>query len=227
MAAGLIGCRALKDNSKYGFNEGYYQSRLFHKKQKKVYVVPYEDSIKVYTVKAPRNADVDTAHSLKIAFPADEKPLQFDRYRFRRHTPDVDVLTILFKYRPAVKDFPQQLNATFNGAVYFGYRTDIYELSYQQTPLRRYKRNLSHYGYSLGVFTGLGVARIDPFVTRNGIAIEYDGVVNPTGVAAIVAVNKLTVGLTAGIDFLLDRNRKYWVNHKKPWIGLGVGLNLN
>jgi hypothetical protein len=36
----FTGCGVLKESPKYGFNEGYYKSRLFKKKLKKVYVVP-------------------------------------------------------------------------------------------------------------------------------------------------------------------------------------------
>ena len=137
------------------------------------------------------------------------------------------MLTIPFKFRPAVNGFPRQLNATFNGAVYLGYRSDVYHLSYKRTPLRVFKRNITHYGYSLGLFTGIGTARIDEYVTNNGINIQYDGAVNLSGINLIVGVEKVSIGLAAGVDYLLDKNRKYWVNNGKPWIGFSFGLNLN
>jgi hypothetical protein len=43
---------------------------------------------------------------------------------------DLDVLTILFKYRPGISNFPNQLNTKFNGAGYLGYRSDLYLLTY-------------------------------------------------------------------------------------------------
>lgn len=223
----LSACTFLKNSPKYGFSEGYYKSRLFHKKDKKVYVVPGDDTIKVYTARGLQKEQVDTTQSLKIAFPQNQKPLQFESYVFRKNTFDIDVLTIPFKYRPAVHGFPRQLNATFNGAVYLGYRSDIYRLSYSQTPLRIFKRDITHYGYSVGVFTGLGTARIDEYVTNNGINIQYDGVVNLSGINIIAGVEKVSLGLAVGVDRLLDKNRKYWVNHGKPWIGLSFGINLN
>jgi hypothetical protein len=119
------------------------------------------------------------------------------------------------------------LNAGFNGAVYFGYRSDLYRLSYKQTPLHVFKRNITHYGYSFGFFTGIGTARIDEYVTDNGINIQYDGAVNLSGVNIVVGVEKLSIGLAVGIDHLLDRNRKYWINEAEPWVGLSFGLNLN
>lgn len=223
----LSGCETLKESSKYNFNEGYYHSRLYHKKNKKIYVVPDDDSVKVYSAKQISKGVVDTTKSIKIAFPADRMPAQFENYMFTKSSFDLDVLTVLFKYRPPVSDFPPQFNATFNGAVYAGYRFDTYKLQYNKTPLNVYKRTITHYGYSFGAFTGFGTARIDEYVTNNAINIEYDGVVNLSGIAAIVAVNKLTFGLTLGVDHLLDENRHYWVNQRKAWIGLSVGLNLN
>lgn len=223
----LHGCGGLQHSPKYSFAEGFYKSRLFQKKEKDVYVVPDGDTIRIYTAKALQKDSVDPVRSLKVAFPPDAKPLQFPTYSFYKNTLDIDVLTIPFKYRPRIGNFPRQLNATFNGAVYLGYRSDSYRLDYVQTPLRVFRRHLTHLGYSIGVFSGFGTARIDPFVTGNSIAIEYDGVVNLTGAALIIGVNNLSVGLTLGVDHLLDPNRRYWVNHGKPWLGLSFGLNLN
>ena len=78
-----------------------------------------------------------------------------------------------------------------------------------------------------GVFTGIGATSINEHVTRNAVNIQYDGLVNPSGLAAILAVDKLTFGLTFVYDHLLDKNHNLWIYQGKPWIGLGVGLNLN
>ena len=102
----LCGCSSLKNSAKYGFLEGYYRSRIFHKKKKKVYVVPGEETIKIYSAKSLQKDVVDTSRSLKIAFPSDQKPSAFQNYKFTKNSFDVDVLTIPIKYRPAVKDFP-------------------------------------------------------------------------------------------------------------------------
>ncbi|WP_121356158.1 hypothetical protein [Flavisolibacter nicotianae] len=220
-------CNVLKDSPKYGFSEGYYQSRIFHKKKKKVYVVPQDDSVKVYTAKSLQKQFVDTTSSLKIAFPPNQKPLQFEDYFFRKATFDIDVLTIPFKYRPAVARFPRQLNATFNGALYAGFRSDLYRLSYSQTPLRLFKRRITHFGYSFGAIGGIGTSRIDEYVTNNNISIQYDGTVAFAGLNLLVGVETISIGLAVGADHLLDPNRKYWVNQGKPWFGVSFGLNLN
>jgi hypothetical protein len=128
-------CQMMRQSSKHGFNEGYYKSRLFRKKVKTLYVVPDADSIRVYSRKKLSKGAVDTAEALKLAFPANEKPAAFENYLFRQNTFDADLLSILFKYRPARHPYPHQINTSFNGVIYIGYRTDMYHLRYQQTPV--------------------------------------------------------------------------------------------
>ena len=223
----LMSCGTLKNSPKYGFTEGYYQSRSFAKNERKVYIVPSDDSIKVYNPQKLEGNPVDTFQSFIIAFATNQKPSQFKNYLFRKSTFDIDVLTIPLKYRPSVNGFPRQLNTTFNGALFLGYRSDLYQLSYSRTPLRLFKRNITHYGYSVGLFTGIGSARIDEYVTDNSISIQYDGVVNLSGANVIVGVEKVSIGFAIGFDQLLDKNRKYWINNGKVWMGLSFGLNLN
>jgi hypothetical protein len=64
-------------------------------------------------------------------------------------------------------------------------------------------------------------------VTQDQIAYEYDGVIWTKGIAAVMAVNNFTVGLAVGADWLLDRNRRFWIYQNRPWVGLAFGLNLN
>ncbi len=218
-------CETLQQSSKYQFTDGYY--RVHEGKRKvKVYVQTGTDTIKEYNPDLLKRPVIDTNKIVSFVYP-DKKPDQFRNESFSKGTLDFDVLTVLFKYRPPAKGFPPQFNATFNGAVFLGYRTDIYTLRYGATPLHAYKRQINHFGYSAGIFSGFGTARIDEYVTQNALQIQYDGLVNLSGVALIIAVNKLTAGVTAGIDHLLDRNRKLWVNNGQPWIGLSLGLNLN
>lgn len=220
------GCDVLNPSSaKYNFSDGYYRCRLNGKDQK-YYVVTGGDSIKIYP-SAIATTFADTSKMVSVLFPPHARPQQFKTYSFTKKTFDADVLTILFKYRFPLSSFPGQLNSTFNGAGYFGYRTDVYRLSYTQTPLHVQNRNINHFGYSLGGFVGIGTARIDEYVTLNRINYEYDGCVITSGVAGIFAMNKVNFGINSGLDFLPDRNKNAWVNQKKLWIGISVGLNLN
>ena len=223
----LTSCNILKNSPKYGFVEGYYRSHLFHKKDKKIYVVPTEDSIKIYSAKSLKKGYVDTSKILKIAFPQNEKPLAFKNYLFRKKTLDIDAITIPLKFRPAVDHLPGQAFGGFSSAVYLGYRSDFYHLSYSQTPLKVFKRDINHYGYSFGLFTGIGTANINENNTDNDVIIAYDGVVNISGINLSIGVQKFRIGLAAGFDHLFGKNRKHWVYQGKPWIGFSFGLNLH
>jgi hypothetical protein len=222
----LQSCLTLKQSPKFGFNEGYYKSRIHHKKEKKVYVVPDGDSIKVYTKKSIRQAATDTLRPFKIAFPTTEKPDSFERYIFKSNTYDVDLITTLLKYRPSITAKPYQfVGIPFNMSAYLGYRTDSYHLVYKETPLHQFKRNVLHYGFSVGIFTGLGSTNINA-VIEDSTTVSYDGMINMSGVAAFVGVERFTYGITFGVDHLLDKNRKYWMYQSKPWIGISIGFNL-
>jgi len=223
----LSSCETLKHYAKRGFTEGFYRSHLHLQKAKKVYVLPSDDVIKVFSAETMRQKIIDTSESLKIDFPADTKPLDFQTYFFRKNSFDLQALTVLFRYRPALQDFPAQLSQSYNATAYVGYRTDIYRLSYKKTPLQLYHRSITHYGFSVGVFSGIGSERMDEFNSLGALSTEYDGIVSLSGVAAILAINKVSFGVALGADHLLDKNRKYWVSNDKPWIGLTISLNLN
>lgn len=217
-------CQPLKESSKYQLTEGFY--KMHGRSGGKIYLLTGTDTIKGYRKADLNTGSTDSIKAIRFLFPP-VKPANFRSLHFRRSTLDADVLTVLFKYRPHVWGFPPQFNTTFNGAVYLGYRIDDYELSYKSSPLHVFRRNITHYGCSMGLFSGLGSAHIDGYNTNSRITIEYEGLVNLSGMAFILAIDKLTAGLTIGQDRLLDRNRKFWLNNGKPWIGLSLGLNLN
>ncbi len=222
----LYGCSVTRSSSKYNFSDGYYYSKLNGNRSKKYYVASSGDSIKVYPADiAKQNAD--TIKSITVLFPPNKKPLNFQQYKFRALGLDLTVISIVVKYRPAVKNFPAQLNNTLNGAIYAGYRTDNYFLKYENTPLHVANRKITHHGYSIGGFAGLGSVHIDEYVTLNRINYEYDGAVITSGIAAEFGFNKINFGLVLGLDFLTDENRHVWVNEEKPWLGLNIGLKLN
>jgi hypothetical protein len=56
---------------------------------------------------------------------------------------------------------------------------------------------------------------------------EYNGMVLTRGLAFMVGINTLTVGLGVGWDYLTDRDKDIWIYQNKPWYGLTLGLNLN
>lgn len=147
-------------------------------------------------------------------------------FKLHRHTFDIDLFTIPFKIRPATEGFPAQLKPNFSGALYVGRRQDYYRIKSSQErklpPVR-----LTGAGYGFGGLLGISSVTINPYVTHNQIAYEYDGLALSGGLAGIYDAKKFNLGLAIGTDFLLDKNRKHWLYHGKPWIGGLFGINLN
>jgi hypothetical protein len=195
---------------------------------KKVHVDTEGDEIRVYPLKKTAGVYMlDTIAHNALVFAEKGRDSSFKKPIFRQTSFDIDFLTIPFKYRFAMSGIPRQFNAHLNGAVYLGYRSDVYVLRYQKDLLRPPSRRTLHYGFSFGGFSGLGGTAMNPWVTNNQIAIEYDGVVWSKGAVGIMGFNSFTAGLVLGWDHLLDANKKLWIYQGKPWIGFAFGLNLN
>ena len=210
-------CATLQNNAKYDLSEGKYQLKIDHKKFN-CYVENNGDSIKITNLSSKISTSLP--EQINVFYPV--------KQRFIKPSLDIDILTTLLKIRPQVRQIiPAQLTTTFNGNLYIGHRTDVYQISYQQNPLGKYKRKVNHFGISGGIFVGLGNTIITSTTTYNGITSEYEGITLQKGLAGIVAVNKLTVGLSLGFDNLLDSNQDFWIYQNKPWYGLMLGLNLN
>ncbi|MCF2489184.1 hypothetical protein [Dyadobacter sp. CY347] len=223
----LLSCRSQKDSPKFNFADGVYHTSLKGQRQQ-VYVENTEDSISIYPLKkgwqhAPLKPSELMKHSVsQKAQITDSKSSKYWQNGF-----DVDILTIPIKFRPSSSTFPKQFSNHLNGAVYLGYRTDVYRLSFVRDPIGRLHEKVKHYGISGGFVTGFGLTPINPWVTNNGISIEYDGMAWSKGVAVLMGVENLTFGLIGAVDHLLDGNRSLWLYQGKPYLGLVVGLNLN
>ncbi|MBC7390725.1 MAG: hypothetical protein H7329_16050 [Opitutaceae bacterium] len=221
-------CDVVKKATKYQFANGTYTTNKFHDKVAKVYVENREDTIAIYPLRKKDNQfQLDSLSASVKKFPIETITTDLMSQYFRQTSFDIDFLTLPVKYRFSTSSLPSQLNTNINGAFYFGYRTDIYKLKYKKNILRKYIRQKTHYGFSMGAFTGLGSTAINPWVTENHIALEYDGIVWSKGLAGILAIDNFTIGIGFGWDYLTDKNRKYWIYHNMPWLGLAFGLNLN
>ena len=213
----LSSCATLQNNAKYELANGEYKLKIGGKKFN-CYVENSQESITIY--KLPSKISASLPNQMNIYFP--------DKQRLFKPSLDIDILTALFKVRPQAKNIlPSQLNANFNGNIYVGHRTDIYQIHYKKNPLDVYQRQINHFGFSGGLFLGLGNTSMNASTTNNTISSEYDGLVLQKGIAGIIAINKLTIGVSIGFDNLLDNNNKIWIYENKPWFGLMLGLNLN
>lgn len=225
---GLIRCGSIRSTPKYSFTDGYYSTTIFQQRNSKVYVDNEPDTIKIYPVISKRKPYIiDTVSVREFTFPQKYSAVNIKSHSFTQASFDIDFLAIPFKFRPNEHSLPAQFNTNLNGAVYFGYRDDIYRLWYKKTPLNGYERQTKHYGISIGAFWGLGGTAMNPWVTENQITQEYDGVVWSKGIAGIIGIDNFTIGLALGWDHLLDKNKNYWIYQGKPWLGLAFGLNLN
>ena len=219
------GCNVVKETSSQKMESGIYKVSAYG--SKRFYTVVKDSAFTMYPVNKVNQYYVPRGDS-NATYVISKHKLPPGQYTtFSINSFDFDVLTILFKYRPAHNGFPNQLNTNYNGAVFLGYRSDYYRLSYDKDPIDKYHRNINHFGYSLGFFGGLGATTMNPSVTSNYIAYEYDGVVFTKGVTGLIAIGNLTFGLALGLDHLADTNRKHWMYQGKPWMGLTLGINLN
>ncbi len=201
----LAGCAGL---NKYQLKNDYYEFHQPGQPSTKVFVRVNEDSVEVTTLD----------ESTEVIRGQDEY--------FVKKSFDVDAMTVLFKYRPSSMGFPRQINSSFNGNVYVGYRIDRFWLDYKSTPAGMVKE-LKHSALSVGGFGGIGTAFISPWSTNYRTTDEYDGVVLTKGLAFMVGINSLTVGFGVGWDNLTDRDKDIWIYQNKPWYGLTLGLNIN
>ncbi len=220
----LLGCSAIKETSTLQMQTGLYK---INKQKTTSYVVVSDENILTYPI--TKNIEDRIADSA-------QKTMVYTKVLSNRYQPlttfssgslDVDVLTIAFKYRPYTAGFPNQFNTNFNAAGYFGHRSNRFILSFDKNPLGTYQPNIKYFGYSLGVFAGLGATAINPFVTNNMVNAEYDGLVITKGIAALIGLGNLTFGAAIGFDHLMDKNHRTWIYQSKPWIGFTIGLNLN
>jgi hypothetical protein len=204
---------------------GVYNVRNYN--NKRYYVDVKDESITLNPIgktKAGWSTDTSTTSAISLSTnnPKDRQQIKFVNNSF-----DLDVMSIVFKYRPYTSGFPNQLNTNFNAAEFIGYRSDLYILSYDKNPLNAYHRRINHFAYSFGGFIGLGATQINPWVTNNNVQSEYDGFIMTKGIAALIGVGEFTFGAGLGFDHLLDKNRKVWIYQEKPWLGFTVGLNIN
>lgn len=222
----MSSCGILSSSTKNEIHNDFYKQRVNGESQQ-VYVDIEDQKITIYGVDENPGANMVDSSQVIRKYPEEVDGKVGEIPSLWEHNFDIDFLTIPLKYRPKQNGVPPQLNSELNGAAYIGYRIDRYKLSYEREPLGTSNLQSNRFGFSFGIFTGIGNTAMTPTTTNNNIEIEYDGVVWQKGLAAIVGINNFTLGFSLGFDSLLDENRPVWVYQEKPWIGLAVGLNLN
>ncbi|MFN7423625.1 MAG: hypothetical protein ACK5QP_09500 [Chitinophagales bacterium] len=220
----LTSCNTLEKASLHGLNSGYYKLKSDTIKAQGVYLDVTDEKIEVYH---HIKRQPDKKQFLTIPLNTITDSLIFNRMVFKKQSLDVDMTSILLKYRPSIYGLPAQLTTDLNMALYVGWRYDYYHIMRKRDPLGRSYHKISNRGYDFGFFAGPGTTLISPFTTQNKKADEYSGMIIQTGIAGFIESNVASFGLAIGYDYLLNPDRKIWIYNNKPWVGFVVGIALN
>lgn len=219
----LASCNTLEKASLHGLNSGYYKLKSDNKNTQNVYLDVTDEKIDVY----PHiKRQPDKKQFLTIPLNTTDS-LIFNPMVFKKQSLDVDITSIVLKYRPSVYGLPAQLTTDLNMALYVGWRYDYYHIKSKMDPLGRSYHKINNWGYDFGFFAGPGATLISPFTTQNKKVDEYSGMINQTGIAGFIESNVASFGLAIGYDYLLNPDRKIWIYNNKPWVGFIVGIALN
>jgi hypothetical protein len=172
------------------------------------------------------NKVIDKTNCLTVSFEHADS-IHSAPLKLQTQSLDIDITTILLKYRPSAYSLPPQLTADLNISLYAGWRHDNYKIKHHTDPLGKRHLKISNTGYDFGLFAGPGTTSINPFTTNNRTTNEYSGMIVQTGVAGFIESNLASFGVAVGFDYLLTRDRAIWIYNNKPWVGLVVGVALN
>ncbi|MBL0340683.1 MAG: hypothetical protein IPP71_07025 [Bacteroidetes bacterium] len=219
----LTSCNTLEKASTHGLNSGYYKLKTENKNAQNVYLDVTNEQIDVYH---HIKRQPDKKQFLTIPLNTTDSTV-FSPMVFKKQSLDVDITSIILKYRPSVYGLPAQLTTDLNMALYVGWRYDYYHIMSKRDPLGRSYHKISNRGYDFGVFAGPGTTLISPFTTQNKRTDEYSGMIIQTGIAGFIESNVASFGIAIGYDYLLNPDRKIWIYNNKPWVGFVVGIALN
>ncbi|ULQ55480.1 hypothetical protein KJS94_12585 [Flavihumibacter rivuli] len=218
----LTACGTVDKVSKHGFNSGYYKFYPDNK-SKDVYADISEEKIDLYEQVNKKPAK-EQFLSIKLK---DPDSLLTTPLKFKKQSLDIDITSVLLKYRPSVNGLPPQLTTDLNIAIYAGWRFDNYKITSKKDPLGRPYQKLSSLGYDFGFFAGPGTTPVNPFTTNNRTGNDYNGMILQGGFAGFIETSFVSFGLAVGFDYLLNSDRKIWIYNNKPWLGFVVGVAIN
>jgi hypothetical protein len=218
-------CVSIERIARHDFNSNYFKLKTEGNEPRSIYADVSGDSITIYPVIFEGNLkQPDTNHPVSFNLMNVKTGDNFSRSTFVYKSVDIDLSTILFKYRPEKQGVPGQLNFNLNGAIYTGIRRDFYRITPYKSPLKVETSYINHIGFDAGFFAGIGTTAVNPTVTLNKIDQEYDGLVFQKGIAAFITFGNFSVGLACGFDNLLDKNKSVWIYNQKPYLGIVIGI---
>lgn len=219
----LSSCSTVEKASLHGFSSGYYRLTSGPEVKQPVYVDLTAEKVEIHRVSGKQpEKDVAFRFPLGGSDSLPDHPLVFTKTSL-----DIDLTTILMKYRPSVQGAPAQMATELNVALYAGWRHDAYRLTAHADPLGQRRMKVTAKGYDFGVFAGPGTTTVGPFSTRNARTDEYSGMIIQTGVAGFFETSIASFGIAVGIDHLLSADHAVWIYQHKPWVGFIIGVALN
>ena len=221
-------CSTIENATRHDFSDGNFSYKMPGEQPMKVYLTQNQDTITLYPlINKDGQKTADTSRPVPILLKEIEAKDVPSYGTLRKSSMDLDLLTILFKYRFGQEEMPNQLNSNINAAVYIGYRRDYFSIKSFKTPMPVLQVKRVHFGFDTGAFLGIGSTAMNPWVTGNAIESEYDGLILETGAGAFLGVEDFGFGIILGFDFLQDKNKEYWIYHGKPYLGFAIGLTIN
>jgi len=219
----LASCSTIEKASVHGLRSGHYSLHAKGEDARNVYLDVMDDRMDVYALVGGKPQGQSFITIPMTA--GDSTPIR--DVVFRKKGLDVDITSVLLKYRPSVGGAPAQLNSDLNVAVYAGWRHDFFRVQKRTDPIGKRSSRIRNVGYDFGVFAGPGTTTIGPFNTGNRRGDEYSGMVVQTGVAGFLESSMASFGLSFGYDHLMSPDRRAWIYRGKPWVGFIVGIALN
>lgn len=219
----VTGCGVIEKSSRHEFDSGHYRIKRAGIASQQVYVNLDSGRVDVHTVQDKSNIG---PVMLSISMEPNDSLCHYP-VTFYKSSLDIDLTTVLLKYRFATPALPMQLNTDFNGALYFGWRHDWYKIRGKTDPLGICRYQSSNRGFDIGLLAGLGSTQVTPFTTGGIGTREYNAPIIQYGLAAFIESNVASFGMAVGYDHLLGSERNIWIYRNKPWLGFVVGLALN
>ena len=222
----VFSCAPVHKIARHDFDSGIYTLKTEDSVTQQVYTKVSGDSLTVYPLTPSgltKTPDVTRFSATGISDVSAGN--YFFKSRFTRNSIDVDLTTILLKYRPEQMEVPNQLSSNINAALYIGLRKDFFKMMSYKTPLKEEYSFLRQTAFDAGLFAGIGITPVNPTVTSGTVNIEYDGIVFQKGIAGYITFDNMSIGITLGFDTLLDKNKGAWLFNEKPYLGIAIGIS--
>jgi hypothetical protein len=219
------GCAPFDKIYSHEFSSGYFKMKGPDAVPVKVYLEVKEDSLIVYPATGQGKSLAPDLSAPRITSIYSIRPGSYlYNSTFVKTSPDIDLSTVLLKYRPHAGNVPPQLSTNVNGVFYIGFRKDFFRMTSHLSPTNVRSTFIRHTGFDFGPFAGIGITPVTPTTTMGRTIQEYDGIVFQKGFAIFGTFENMSVGLSVGFDNLLDKNKNIWIFNQKPWIGILIGI---